>query len=90
MIDQKRANFEERIIRKVQENRYISTRDIALQTAASRSEIWNALLNEGLHPYHLFKIQHLLPKDYGHGEEFSQWTIEHRNLNRFIQYKDDC
>ncbi len=48
------------------------------------------LSNEGLHPYHLLKVQHLLPEDYGCRDKFSQWIIEHRNLNRFILYTDEC
>ncbi len=73
----------------VQENLRISICDTEHQIGALRCEVWCVLLNEGLHPYHLLKIQHLLPEDYGCREEFSQRIIEHRNLNRFILYTDE-
>ncbi len=85
MTDQERVDLEERIIGMVQENPRISTCDIAYRTAALRSKVQRILSNEGLHSYHLLNIQHLLHKNYGCQEEFSQWIIGQHNLNRFIR-----
>ncbi len=72
MTDQERVDLEERIIRIIQENPCTSICDIAHQTGASWSEVWCVLSNEGLHHYHLLKVQHLLQEDYGCREKFSQ------------------
>ncbi len=69
--EKEREDLKERIIGILRENPRINTRDSAHRTGASRSEVWHVLLNEGLHTYRLLKVQHLLPEDYGHREEFS-------------------
>lgn len=84
------VELEERIIDLVRRNPEISIRDISLRTGCSRWFIWKVITDECLHPYHFTKVQQLLPEDYGRREEYCEWLLQNRDLNRYILWTDEA
>ncbi len=74
----------------ITKNPRISTRDIACQMGATWADVWYVLSEEELHPFHLLKVQHLLPQDYDWREVFCIWIVHNQRLNRFILYTDEA
>ncbi|GBM49721.1 hypothetical protein AVEN_206219-1 [Araneus ventricosus] len=48
----------------------ISTREVSRAVNVSHSIVWRVLRDEGLHPYHVQKVQALIPADYALHVEF--------------------
>lgn len=51
--------------------------------------VWRTLRNEGTYPYHLQKIQQLIPEDFHKTLEFCHW-LEHPHLCKYILFTDEA
>lgn len=90
ITDTEKADLEESVIEMIEENPRVSIRDIARRIGLPLSEIWRIITDEGLHPYHILRVQHLLDEDFARREEFSTWMQNNQQTNRFILYTDEA
>ncbi|GBL93999.1 hypothetical protein AVEN_76716-1 [Araneus ventricosus] len=54
----------------------ISTREVSRALNVPHSIVWRVLRDELLHPYHVQKVQDLIPADYAPRVEFSRWFLQ--------------
>ncbi|GBN25951.1 hypothetical protein AVEN_28490-1 [Araneus ventricosus] len=54
----------------------ISTREVSRAVNVPHSIVWRVLRGEGLHPYHVQKVQALIPADYAPRVEFARWFMQ--------------
>ncbi|GBO19700.1 hypothetical protein AVEN_236276-1 [Araneus ventricosus] len=54
----------------------ISTREVFRAVKVPHSIIWRVLRDEGLHPYHVQKVQALIPAVYAPRVEFARWFLQ--------------
>ncbi|GBN27983.1 hypothetical protein AVEN_264206-1 [Araneus ventricosus] len=54
----------------------ISTREVSRAVNVPYSIVWRVLRDEGLHPYHVQKVQALIPADYASRVEFARWFLQ--------------
>lgn len=66
---------EEDVLNAVAFNPRASTRRIALAETLSQSTTWRILNDELLHPFHVQKVQGLLPADYHPRVNYCQWLL---------------
>ncbi len=86
MTDYKRADLDHQIMRLVNANMRINTRDLSLRTGVLQSLVWNVLSHESLHPYHLLTVQYLLPEEFERRQSFCIWLPVARSSYREIDY----
>jgi hypothetical protein len=55
-------DLEPEILQAVEKEPNVSCRRLALRMGVSSFTIWRTLHEQGLHPYHLQRVQHLKPK----------------------------
>lgn len=67
---------EEKILDCIKKNPSTSTRRISNEVAFSKSIVSRILNKNGLYPYHLQRVQSLLPRDFDSRVNFSQWLLE--------------
>ncbi|GBL77885.1 hypothetical protein AVEN_143221-1 [Araneus ventricosus] len=65
----------EGILQRVEDRPDISTREISRAVNVPHSIIWRVLRDEGLHPYHVQKVQALIPADYAPRIKFARWFL---------------
>ena len=68
--------MEENVLDTVRRNPSTSIRAIATAVGESRSSVHRVLHCEGLHPYHLQRVQLLLPANYPARERFARWYLD--------------
>ncbi|GBM06856.1 hypothetical protein AVEN_173609-1 [Araneus ventricosus] len=54
----------------------ISTREVSRAVNVPHSIVWRVLRDEGLHPYHVQKVQGFIPADYAPRVEFARWFLQ--------------
>lgn len=73
--------LEEAILREVENNPSTSTRKLALQFNVCRHSIQSVLHADLLYPYHVQRVQALLPRDFPTRLGFCQWYLQHLGNN---------
>lgn len=68
----------------------ISTRRLSSRLGVPRMTVWRTLKQEGLHPYHLQKTQHLKPEDPEKRLNFCHWLLQHPHHCSHIFYTDEA
>jgi hypothetical protein len=69
-------DLEPEILQAVEEEPNVSCRRLALRMSVSSFTIWRTLHEQGLHPYHLQRVQHLKPEDPPRRIAFCQWLLQ--------------
>ncbi|GBM73317.1 hypothetical protein AVEN_246380-1 [Araneus ventricosus] len=54
----------------------IITREVSRAVNVPHSIVWGVLREEGLHPYHVQKVQALIPADYAPRVDFARWFLQ--------------
>jgi len=72
-------NTLENILQVVQRSPSLPTRKIAFRIGVSRMQVWRALHEEDLYPYHEQTVQHLEPGDHAQRFDLCQWITAHPN-----------
>lgn len=80
---------DEEILNVIDENPGMSTRQIARHLDVSRSTVWRVLHENMLYPYHIQRVQGLLPRDFPQRLQFSRWilrkcTVDPEFLSRIL------
>ncbi|GBM85155.1 hypothetical protein AVEN_183194-1 [Araneus ventricosus] len=65
----------ENILQGVGDRPDISTREVSRAVNVPHSIVWRVLRDEGLHPFHVQKVQAFLPADYAPRVEFARWFL---------------
>ena len=68
-------SMEQTVLDTVRRNPSASVRAVATAVGESRTSVHRVLKREGLHPYHLQKVQSLLLEDYPARERFARWYL---------------
>jgi hypothetical protein len=68
--------LEPEILQAVEEEPNVSCGRLALRMGVSSFTIWRTLHEQGLHPYHLQRVQHLKPEDPPRRIAFCQWLLK--------------
>lgn len=66
---------EEVILQEIENRPEISTRRLAAEVGVSHFLVWRTLKEQGLHPFHVQKVQALLPTDFPRRVQFSEWIV---------------
>ncbi|GBL91800.1 hypothetical protein AVEN_172730-1 [Araneus ventricosus] len=66
----------EDILQGVRDRPDISTREVSRAVNVPYSIVWRVLRDERLHPYHVQKVQALIPADYAPLVEFAHWFLQ--------------
>jgi hypothetical protein len=75
-ISRRVLDLEPEILQAVEEEPNVSCLRLALRMNVSSFTIWRTLHEQGLHPYHLQRIQHLKPEDPPRRIAFCQWLFQ--------------
>lgn len=67
---------EEEILEAVENRPQLSCRRLGLEIGVSSFVVWRTLKEQGLHPYHIQKVQALYPGDEEKRVEFCEWMIQ--------------
>ncbi|GBM40708.1 hypothetical protein AVEN_159676-1 [Araneus ventricosus] len=70
----------EDVLQRVEDCPDISTREVSRAVNVLHSTVWRVLRDEGLHPYHVQKVQAFIPADYAPRVEFAHWFLQQRSL----------
>lgn len=74
--------FEEAVLDEISNHPEKSTRELGLQFHVSKGTIWNILHEQQLYPFHVQRVQALLPRDYLPRVTLCQWfTVKCRDPN---------
>lgn len=65
-----------------------STRKIAAELNTCASTVWRILKEQQLYPYHIQRVQALLPRDFEPRMTFSQWFHQMNMENPFFLFKN--
>lgn len=88
------VELEERILERVEEDPKISTRRLGHQLEVSKDVIHTVIKEQLLHPYHLQKVQELLPLDYEARLTFCQFIQSQRirdpDFSKSILFTDEA
>jgi hypothetical protein len=68
--------LEPEILQAVEEEPNVTCRRLALRMGVSSFTIWRTLHEQGLHPYHLQRVQHLKPEGPPRRIAFCQWLLQ--------------
>ncbi|GBM93500.1 hypothetical protein AVEN_113242-1 [Araneus ventricosus] len=66
----------EEILQGVGDRPDISTREVSCAVNVLHSIVWRVLRDEGLHPYHVQKVQAFIPADYAPRVELAHWCLQ--------------
>lgn len=85
---------EDEVLQLIEESPGTSTRRIGLQTGLSATTSWRILKRHSLHPYHLQKVQGLLPADFNPRVEFCRNILRRLdgniNFARNVLFTDEA
>ena len=70
------VQFEEDVLDAIRDRPDTSTRVIARTQQTHHSNVFRVLQEEGLHPYKLHKVHHILPTDFPLRMDFCQWYVQ--------------
>lgn len=88
------AHTEEIVLAAVEENPGVSVREISRMHEVPKDSVHRILVDEGLHPYHYTRVQHLLPHDYFRRKDFCRWFLQRHQrdpeFTRRIIFSDQC
>lgn len=70
------VDFEDEVLHRIRETPSTSTRAIARAMGTNHVSVWQVLQDEGLHPFHVLKVQCLTPLDFGPRMQFCNWVSE--------------
>nr|CAH7719299.1 unnamed protein product [Callosobruchus chinensis] len=88
------TEIEEAVLNLIDENPEVSTRKIGNNLNISHFLVWKILHDFLLYPYHIQRVQALLPRDFPLCVNFCQWflgKIAHNPLfDRDIMFKDEA
>lgn len=86
--------LEEAVLNVIEEQPTTSTRKIAFQLNVDHMTVFRILKEHLLYPYHLQRVQALLPRDFPNRLEFCNWMLEMIRRNRdflnTIEFTDEC
>ena len=68
----------------------ISLRKLSASTGQSRSSIHRKLQENGFYPYHIQRVQSLLPLDYGQRLIFCNWLLQNVNVIPITLFCDEA
>jgi hypothetical protein len=75
---------EEAILDIAEENSGVSTRQLTSQAGISRDVVMRTLQEQLLYPYHIQRVQALVPEDYPKRTEFCQWFQHQQDRNELF------
>ncbi|KAB0805629.1 hypothetical protein PPYR_02599 [Photinus pyralis] len=88
------VEFEEAVLNRIEENPSTSTRAIAHELDCSNMSVWQVLNDEGMHPFHLQKVQGLSHNDYAPRVETCQWFLQQcqaePDFASLLMHTDEC
>ncbi|GFW34435.1 uncharacterized protein TNCV_500531 [Trichonephila clavipes] len=76
---------EEIVLDMVETTPSLSTRGIANEIGISYSSVWRILDDSALHPFHYQRVHSLKECDFAPRQAFSQWYLQQRIANPFLQ-----
>jgi len=86
--------IEEAVLHEVEEHPETSTRKIARNLNICHQIVWRILVDYLLYPYHILRVQALLPRDFLKRLTFCQWYLHNVELNpqfeRQILFTDEA
>lgn len=86
--------LEEGILHEIEENPATSTRKIATTFNVSHFLVWKILIENLLYPYHIQRVQALLPRDFPLRINFCEWflqnLLENPLFDRHILFTDEA
>ena len=77
------------IVEAVQQSPGISVRRVSLRLGVPKMRTWRKLKNEGMHPYHIQKVQHL-QEDHERRVQFCSWLEDNVQLWDNILWTDEA
>lgn len=88
------VELEEDILQIIHANPRTSTRKIANEVNACPTTVWNVLKENLLYPYHVQRVQALLPDDYDRRMQWCQWfsnmSADNPNFSANILFTDEA
>jgi hypothetical protein len=87
---QQNVEEQENILEMVQLSPTTSTRRLSTRLGVSRTRVWRALYEDGLHEYHPQRVQNLHPGDSAMRLEFCHWLHTNRKLFPLILFTDEA
>lgn len=72
--------FEEEVLNRVEEDPTASSRTVARDMGCDHMAVWRVLHEQHLYPYHLQRVQELLPGDYGFRIDYCRWLLERNDI----------
>lgn len=86
--------LEEAVLREIEENPETSTRKIAATFNVAHVLVWQILTQNLLYPYHVQRVQALLPRDFPLRINFCEWffqmLVENPLFDRHILFTDEA
>lgn len=89
---QNMARIEDAVLRRIEENSSVSTRQLGDEFNISHMAVWNMIHRNGLYPYHLQRVQALTDGDFVRRLEFCHWyqnQNQHGDLAARIIFTDE-
>ncbi|GFV74504.1 hypothetical protein TNCV_5129461 [Trichonephila clavipes] len=81
-------NIKEIVLQSFEDNSNSNIRDIGQQLGVCQSAVWRIVHEQGVHPYHMQRVQLLEPKDYSKLQEFC--TMVHAERYLRPQFSSFC
>lgn len=78
--------LEEAVMNEIEQHPRTSTRKISVLLNASHQVVWRILRDSLLYPYHIQRVQALLPRDFHPRVSFCQWYLSRLLMNPYF----DC
>lgn len=86
-----RAQDEELILNRIEDDPHISTRNLSRQTGISQTSVHRVIKRNLLHPYHIQKVQELLPEDLVKRVDFCQFILHQEiGFQKKILFTDEA
>ncbi|GFT86126.1 DUF4817 domain-containing protein [Trichonephila clavipes] len=76
------VDAEDRVLQELERNPSTSTRVVSRETHIPQATVWRIAHDEGLHPYHLQRVQALELGDYNKRMDFARWFLHESNADR--------
>jgi len=80
---------EEGIVQMVHSSPRASTQRIVRRLCDPHTRVWRTLHAEGMYPYHVQRVQHLVPGDFAERLEFCKWLNGSRELHHYSLFTDE-
>ncbi|GFY16742.1 transposable element Tcb1 transposase [Trichonephila clavipes] len=76
------VDAEDRVLQELERNPSTSRRVVSRETHIPQATVWHIAHDEGLHPYHLQRVQALELGDYNKRMDFARWFLHESNADR--------